>query len=251
MPTDIMDLPASPSAGVDPSSGGYDGAPGSIDQRSVDINSNDPLVNLGLVDPASGRALPTDDWRPEPAQTSQPAPAQAQPGQTAQGATAGPAAGVSAPASDVGQQLASVQSQLQVMAANAYAQAVASGADPNIARALIGAKLSEENAKAVLAARENATLPAAKQMAAEHIATQHGNGAVKAADLMGYDSPNAMITAAQQLAQARRSTSYTQRRAAGVDRAEGTSAPAGINPAIAGLSPAQKIELGIRRGQYS
>lgn len=94
------------------------------------------------------------------------------------------------------------------------------------------------------------TMPSAKSQAAELIAGRFGGGVVTPQDLLVYDTPQAMEAAAGQLAQARRGSNYQARRAAGVDRAEGTSSPAGINPAIAGLSPTSKIELGIRRGQF-
>jgi hypothetical protein len=237
MPTDLMDV-ASP--GLDAGSpGGFDAAPGSVDGRSADLGSYDPLVSLGLVDPRSGQALPTDDWAP-----AQP---QAQP----QVAPAPQPAPQPAPlAHDVGQQLNLQAATLQAQAATAYAQAVAQGVEPAVAQAVIGSKLEAEIAKASAGATRQAALPNVKAQVAAHIAGKLGGGAVTPQDLMVYDSPAAMEAAASQLAQARRATSYQQRRAAGVDRAEGASSPAGINPAIAGLSPAKKIELGIRRGQY-
>jgi hypothetical protein len=229
------------------SSGGQD-APGAGDRPSPDINTNDPLVNMGLVDPVTGRALPTSDWQPTSAQPDQqPATPDAQ--------TAGfqPTALTGLPAqpnTEIGRQFMTQATLLQAQAESAIAQAIAAGIDPNVARATVGAKLEAELAKAHSAAIQAALLPSAKIQVAQIISQRLGSGVVTPQDLMVYDSPQAMENAARQLAQARRASNFSQRQAAGVDRAEGTASAAGVSPAIAGLSPTKKIELGIRRGQY-
>jgi hypothetical protein len=239
MPVDIMELGGTQSDGSI--------APGGSDQATSDIQSHDPLVHLGLVD-RTGAAVPTDDWQPSP--TTQPAISgqpQVQPGQPApaQPQVQGPVIDPSH-----GQQLQTHVATLHAMASDAYARAVTQGADPGQAQALIGARLDAEVARAEAQAVRTAGAPAVKSQVANIIAGKFGNGAVTAQDLLGYDSPQAMELAAQQLAQSRRNSSFQSRRAAGVDRVEGSSSPGGLAPAIAGLSPEKKIELGIRRGQY-
>lgn len=138
MPVDLMELNqgASPDQGFD--------APGSTDSRAVDINSNDPLVHLGLVDPGTGHALPTDEWRPAEtqAQAQQPAP------QTQQSAPASQPAPVGGMSPEAGTQFLQTQAVLQSQAAQAYATAISQGADPRQAEAIIGAKLEAEISKA-------------------------------------------------------------------------------------------------------
>jgi hypothetical protein len=218
-------------------------APGEADLRVSDINSNDPLIHLGLVD-LSGNALPSDDW--QPASPPQPVAASAVPAQPAAPQPQTPAP-VDYSAGQTYQQTAQV---LQAQAAAAYDRAISQGADPKQAEAIIGARLDAELARAESRSVRAAAAPTVKAQVANHIASTLGGNLVTPQDLMAYDSPQAMEAAASQLAQARRNSNYQARRQSGVDRAEGVSSPAGINPAIAGLSPEKKIELGIRRGQY-
>jgi hypothetical protein len=218
----------------------YDG-PGSTSDRVVDIGSNDPLVNLGLVDPKSGAALPSDDWQPA-APVSQPAPQVAQPQQVTQ---------QPAPSQASAQQYQLQVATLQNQAAQAYHEAVSRGADPNAAEQIIGARLEAEIAKTRANDREAATLPIAKQMVAQKIASTHGMNHVRPEELLVYDTPHAMEAAASQLATARRAGNYQARVAAGTDRSESGAPGRGLAPAIANLSAEKKIELGIRRGQFS
>lgn len=258
MPLDLMEVTQAqaPVAQSTPAPAPNFTAPGEADLRPSDINSNDPLIHLGLVDPA-GRALPTADWQPAQSQTSQlqpqaQAPSAQQVAQTTQPTQ--PTQPAAAPSGLVdysaGQTFQQTVAVLQAQAAAAYDRAIAQGADPRQAEAMIGAKLEAEIAKAEAQSVRAAAAPTVKAQVANHIASTLGNGLVRPEDLMVYDSPKAMEAAASQLATARRAANYQQRRAAGVDRAEGASSPAGINPAVANLSPAKLIELGIRRGQY-
>lgn len=215
----------------------YDG-PGSANDRAVDIGSLDPLVNLGLVDPKSGAALPTEEWQPStpPAQqVAAPAPAPQAAPQAAQ------------PQQAYELQVAILQSY----AAQAYNEAIARGVDPGAAQSMIGAKLEGEIAKARAASREAAVLPAVRQMVAQKIAQTHGANQVRPEELLAYQSPQEMETAASQLAAARRQSNYQSRVSSGADRTESGSPARGLAPAIAGLSSEKKIELGIRRGQFS
>lgn len=268
MPVDLMDLPqtsAAPAPNLNVPAGPapiFEPGPGENAERGTDTHAHDPLVQLGLVDPRTGAALPTDDWQPSAPQAPQApqpgAPAGLQPGVAAGAGQSGAApAGQTAPQAQpsqqppAGQRYAQEAERLYAQAEAAYNRAVAGGANPEQAAQMIATKLESELAKAQARAIQEALLPTAKAQVAQIVAQRFGNGAVKPEDLMHYDSPQAMEQAAQQLAQARRATAYQQRRAAGTDRAEGTYSPAGISPAIAGLSPEKKIELGIRRGQYS
>lgn len=233
MPVDLMDV-AAPGEAV----------------PTLDVTPHDPLVQLGLVDPRSGLALPAEDWQPaEPAQPAQP--------QAPDGGVAPTPAGQTAQTGQLpvdrsaGSTLEMRLQTLQSQAAAAYAQAVGGGADPRQAEAVIGAELRAQQALAREQAVRQASMPSVKSAVASHISQTLGNGVVKPEDLMHYDSPQAMEHAARQLASARRQSNYDARRTSGVDRAEGTSPAAGLAPAIAGLSPEKKIELGIRRGQFS
>jgi hypothetical protein len=240
----------------------YEG-PGSTNDRSIDLGSLDPLVQLGLVDPKTGSALPTDDWQPPQANTnSQGAPAQttqapnpvAGSGSQSAAAPAGatvqsPAPAPAGPSAD--QQYQYRLSVLQAQAEAAYQQMVSGGTDAAVARQVIDAKLEAEAAKALLAARSDAMLPTAKSQVAQLIATRQGAGQVRPEELLVYDTPQAMEAAASQLANARRASNYQDRTAQGRDRAEGQQPGRGISAAISELSPEKKIELGIRRGQYS
>lgn len=232
----------------------YEG-PGSTTERSVDIGSLDPLVQLGLVDPKSGSALPTDDWQPPQARTN--SQGQASPNTDAS-QNAGPGAGTSPPAPAPAPQGPTPEQRfqyqlgvLQAQAEAAYQQAVSGGADAAATRQVINARLEAEAVKARAAILQEAMLPTAKTQAAQLIANRLGMGQVRPEELLTYDTPQAMEAAASQLATARRATNYQNRQAAGRDRAEGTQPGRGISAAIEGLSPEKKIELGIRRGQYS
>lgn len=220
----------------------YD-APGGTSDRAasgVDLSSNDPLVHLGLVD-AQGQALPTDEWTPPSAQPQVQAQPQASSTQVApvqQGPS--PAQGFQVTAAT-----------LQAQAAQAYSEATARGIDPNVAAQIIGARLEAELTKAQSAADRQVADPIVRRQAATVIAQKHGAGQVRPEELVAYDSPQSMIQAATQLAASRRATGFQSRAVAGTDRTEGGAPARGLAPAIAGLSSTKKIELGIRRGQYS
>lgn len=248
MPLDMMELGTQSDGTTEPGYAGQSGV--------ADIQPHDPLVSLGLVDLKSGSAVPTDDWQPvQPTQPAQPQTQTQQPQPTAQPGQNPPAqpAQPYQPAIDpsAGQQLQQHVATLRAMAADAYANAVTQGAHPQQAQTMIGARLEAEIAKAESHTVRAAAAPAVKSQVATIVAQRFGNGAVRPEELVNYDSPQAMETAAQQLAAARRQQSFNQRRQSGADRVEGSSSPGGLAPAIASLSPEKKIELGIRRGQFT
>jgi hypothetical protein len=263
--------------------GGF-GGDGGGDNADFSASNGGELASLGLIDPATGTPTATDDW--SPADARQPQGLKGQQGDSPQSgpnveAPTTPAASGSQWDSDDNpykKQLEALQSgrggdpresaiqtynsRIQSLRAEGQqAYNVLVSPDPATGQP----RMSPEHAKAMVMAAYNASVaqaqrdadrialgPLARRAAAEQIAKEHGNGRVKAEDIMQHRSPDAMIAAAQTLAKTQRDGSFNQRRQNGTDKVEG-AAPSGkaLSEAYDNLSPMSKISLGLRRGQLA
>lgn len=241
----------------------------------------DPLVSLGLVDPSTGRATETADWKPNdrtppgatpPTQRNEygdPIEPQQQPQQP-------PASDWESddnpykkqfrelsskltpadPAQDAARNLQTRLAALQQERATAYHNLVnnpneAERLSPAHAEVLVNSLYSAAASQAQLEADRSALLPTAKRAVADMVAKEFSVGGAKIDpdELVSLNSPGEMRTKAETLRDARRQGNFEQRRAAGTDRAEtGSAATRTTREMIEGLSPQQKIALGLRRG---
>lgn len=239
-----------------------------------------PLASLGLVDPKTGQAVATEDWTPP----QQQGPANQDPsGRRADrmpgdGQQQTPPSNPEVerltrenqelrsrmtpvdPAKDAAANLTRRQQELQGFAQDAYRQLTTMPSmdgpngtrvpyPPQIAEQIIGAQLRASLAEAQVEADRAALLPTAKRQVAESLAKEVGGG-VTADDLVSLSSVDAMRAKAETLRDARRDSSFTQRRNANTDRTEGGSTTGiSVSAAIDELNPTEIIKLGVLRGQ--
>jgi hypothetical protein len=241
--------------------------------------SGGSLEELGLVDPQSGKALPTSDWAPGPP----PAPGtdrsdpnyrqdrfdpdpwaeQTQPATTTQTAgwdsddnpykaealraRQGQDPGVQARTWHQGQ-AQTIETQAQA----AFSHLVSTGMPAEQAQVVIGAARAAALSEAQMQADRLALLPAAKREVADRIAREFstGNARVTPAEILGEGSVEAMRARARTLSETRRGGAFAARRQAGSDRVERGAGP-GSKIDYNTLSPFDTIRLGIARGQFS
>lgn len=246
-----------------------------------------PLAELGLVDPKTGQAVATSDWQPpqQPQQTNDYQPPrrqedgqQPQGDQPAQGqqqqqqrhpdverlerenAELRSRIGPADPAQQAATTFQQRQQELQQYANQAYSLLISTPSmegpngqripmPPALAQQIVGAQLESAIAKAQVEADRAALLPTAKRQVAESIAKEVG-GSVTADDLVSLGSVDAMRAKAETLRDARRDTSFQQRRSGNTDRTEGgASTGVSVSQAIDSLNPTEIIKLGVLRGQ--
>lgn len=247
-----------------------------------------PLAELGLVDPKTGLAVATEDWQPPQQQQSgqqqsdyQPPRRQEDGGQSQERQSQEPQRQPRHPdverlerenaelrsrmaPSDPAQTAAATfeqrQRELQMYANQAYQLLTTTPSmdGPNgqrvpmpqaLAQQIVGAQLESAIAKAQIEADRAALLPTAKRQVAEAIAKEVGGG-VQADDLVSLGSVDAMKAKAETLRDARRDTSFQQRRSGNTDRTEGGAATGmSVSAAIDSLNPTEIIKLGVLRGQ--
>lgn len=241
------------------------------------LEAGDPLVELGLVDPATGKALETSDWKPpEPetpkspvsdqydqerdqatqAQDTQQAPAAA-PGINPNSGQA-PAAQPD-PKGDARTYLQTETTRLQQDAQQAIWLATNYGIqgpdgqlqklDLQTAQALVGRELQAQMSEIQRQADRIALAPMAKEMAARDIAKQHSlpGVTIKAEDLLSEDTPAGMKARAKTLAETARDGKFQDRKADRRDRVEagGSSSHANTDD----MDSFTRIRLGLLRGE--
>lgn len=240
------------------------------------FTGNDSLEGLGLVDPATGRALPTPDWQPG---SRPPASDDALRQQRQEAADPDPAfdadrAGTAGldwdsdanpykaealrarqaqnPGVQARQQFETQVATIDSQAQAAFSQLVASGLQPEVAQALVGAARQAAVLQAQLQADRLALLPAAKREVAERIAREFSlpNAKIDPSEILQEGSVEAMRARAKTLQEARRGQSFQARMRAGADRVERGTGP-GTRIDYDNLSPLNTIKLGILRGQFS
>lgn len=236
------------------------------------------LESLGLVDPQSGRALPTSDWSP----SRTPAPSDDQLRQQRQEGTwddqdTQPNQPAYDPASqwesddnpyrtealrlrqaqaDPGRQatehLQSRTREIDTQAQGAFSQLVASGMPAEQAQFVVGAARAAALSDAQMQADRLALLPAAKREVASRIAAEFSlpNSKIDPGEILGEGSVEAMRARARTLQETRRSGAFQARRSSGVDRVERGAGP-GTKIDYDNLSITDTIKLGILRGQFS
>lgn len=242
------------------------------------FSGNDTLESLGLVDPQSGRALPTTDWSPpqraagasdpqapdyrqdrynaDPWAEAQPEPA----GQSTWESDENPykAEALRArqqandPARNAREQFQTQAQAIDSQAQAAFAQLVASGMPAEQAQIVVGAARQAAITDAQMKADRLALLPAAKREVSERIAREFSlpNAKIDASELLSAESVDAMRERARTLQGARRGQAFDTRRTAGTDRVERGAAP-GSKIDYESLSPFDTIRLGIARGQFT
>jgi hypothetical protein len=209
------------------------------------MREDDPLVRLGLVDPATGKALATADWQPADEPAPPPQRQQAQPAASGWG--------------DNGQSMQAAQQyyqsktgEVQTAAAAAYDRLVANKLDPQISEVLVRATAQAALSEVTRQAEHIALLPDVSQKVATDIARRFSTPGAEIAptELASVGSPEQMMVRAQALQQERRNNRTAGRAAARQDRVEG-GAPRGAEGAdpYERLTSTEHIKLGLARGE--
>jgi hypothetical protein len=213
--------------------------------------SGGSLEELGLVDPQSGKALPTSDWAPGPP----PAPGtdRSDPNYRQDRFDPDPWAEQTQPATTT--QTAGWDSDDNPYKAEALR--ARQGQDPGVqARTWHQgqAQTIETQAQAAFSHLVSTGMPAeqAQVVIADRIAREFstGNARVTPAEILGEGSVEAMRARARTLSETRRGGAFAARRQAGSDRVERGAGP-GSKIDYNTLSPFDTIRLGIARGQFS
>jgi len=122
---------------------------------------------------------------------------------------------------------------------------------PQIATAIVEPILKAEVSKAYTEAMQEALLPTAARQVAEDIVRKVGNG-VTVEDIIDQPNPQAMEAVARKVSSLNRGERFEQRRQSGADRAE-SGAP-GVSTALPEsferLNPKMKIKYGLIRGDH-
>lgn len=214
----------------------------------------DPLVSLGLVDPKTGAALETSDWKPSGATAVAERPAVEAP--KAESTPQEPApAPVAQPVVDPRVQLQTFDAQLQAQAAQMYATLTTAGDEngmiwePKAAENYIRAQMDLARSQAHQTVRDQAIAPEVKHAAAVKLIKEHAAGVdIKPDEIVNQPTLEAMRARVQTLAEVRRDANFQQRKVEGRDRVEG--APhAAVAPNYDDLEIGRMIALGIARGQ--
>lgn len=237
------------------------------------LEAGDPLVEMGLVDPGTGKALETADWQPsEPdSPISDKHDQETEAAQNNQGQSGTPAApGLnpntqSSPApqpdskGDARTYLQSESTRLQSEAQQAIWLATNYGIagpdgqlqklDMATAQALVGREMQAQMAEVQRQADRIALAPMAREMAARDIAKEHSlpGITIKAEDLLSEESPAAMKARAKTLAETARDNKFQDRKSDRRDRVEsgGSSSQANLDD----LDSFTRIRLGLLRGE--
>lgn len=220
------------------------------DDTEFTVSENDPLISLGLVDPKSGRALPTDDWHPEGAEPASPAPAGGVDWESPENPYKQRVEAGTNPVAQGQAFLRQEQAAIEARAQSAHAELVAKGVQDSVARVVVQSAAQAALAEARNQAEHIALGPQVRRHVAEDIARKFSTEGAKIdpTELMTYDGPEAMTAIAQKLQTDRRNARSTTRRQTGRDRAEGGSS-AGATFDYSKLTSQQVIALGLRRGQ--
>lgn len=235
---------------------------------------NDSLESLGLVDPSSGKALPTADWAPGTQQPQGDADPNARDRygepRAEQGPSTQPPAGewdsdsnpykaealrarqANDPAAQARQGFAQQAQSIDAQAQAAFAQMVSSGMPAEQAQVVIGAARAAALSDAQMKADRLALLPAAKREVADRIAREFSlsNAKIDSSEILAEQTVEGMRARARALQESRRAGAFAGRRASGADRVERGAGP-GSKIDYEGLSPFDTIRLGIARGQFS
>lgn len=244
-----------------PMAGGADEDFSNVGSTPADLEftvENDPVLNdLGLIDPKTGRPLPTADWSPD-ADRATPA--------SGRDASAGaePTDKWATPDNPFYQQviqanhpvaqgrgyLQSKQAEVSAQYQSNVATLVANGVPQDGAQLVAGLAAKAQLAEARNEAEHIALGPRVREHVAADIAARYSTSGAKVepAELLTEESPQAMEAIAKRIQRDRRDARASTRSASGTDRAEGGPSQ-GARIDYSKLTAQQAIKVGLARGQ--